>query len=40
LGTTQNLAQDIRCVPDEKLWQLRQTARSQLVEYARERLSG
>jgi len=39
LGTTDHLAQQIRRVPDAKLWQLRQTARAQLVEYARDRLS-
>jgi starch phosphorylase len=39
LGTTQDLGQNIRRVSDHELWQLRQTARSQLVEYARARLS-
>ena len=39
LGTTTSLEQDIRRVPDAKLWQFRAAARTSLVEYARERLS-
>ncbi len=39
LGTTQTLEQDIRQVPDAKLWKFRTAASMSLVEYARERLS-
>jgi len=39
LGTTEALAQDIRHVPDVRIWQLRNSARKSLVEYARRRLS-
>ena len=39
LGTTGTLEQDIRRVPDAKLWQFRTAASKSLVEYARERLS-
>lgn len=39
LGTTETLDQDIRRVPDARLWQFRVAARQSLVEYARERLS-
>jgi starch phosphorylase len=39
LGTTESLEQDIRCIPDGKLWQMRTAARRSLVEYARERLA-
>jgi starch phosphorylase len=39
LGTTETLEQDIRCIPDSKLWQFRTDARKSLIEYARERLS-
>ena len=39
LGTTEALAQDIRRVPGARLWQLRNSARKSLVEYARKRLS-
>lgn len=39
LGTTEALEQDIRCIPDARLWQMRNTARKSLIEYARERLS-
>ncbi len=39
LGTSETLEQDIRCVPEAKLWQLRTAASRSLVEYARERLS-
>jgi glycogen phosphorylase len=38
-GTTHTLDQDIRCVSDGKLWQLRTAARKSLIEYARERLA-
>jgi starch phosphorylase len=37
LGTAANLAQDIRQIPDAKLWQFRTAASKSLVEYARER---
>jgi glycogen phosphorylase len=39
LGTTETLEQDIRRVPDTRLWQFRTAASKSLVEYARERLS-
>src|ERR1019366_5366287 len=39
LGTTANLEQDIRRVPDARLWQFRIAASKSLVEYARERLA-
>jgi len=39
LGTTETLEQDIRRVPDARLWQFRTAASKSLVEYARERLS-
>ena len=39
LGTTEDLEQDIRCVSDASLWQLRTAARKSLVDYARKRLS-
>ena len=39
LGTTETLEQDIRRVSDASLWQLRNAARTALVDYARERLS-
>jgi starch phosphorylase len=39
LGMKTTLEQDIRGVPDAKLWQLRMAARKSLVDYARERLS-
>jgi starch phosphorylase len=39
LGTTKTLDQDIRCIPDARLWQFRIAASKSLVEYARERLS-
>jgi len=39
LGNHEDLEQDIRKVSDAKLWQLRNTSRKLLVEYARERLS-
>jgi starch phosphorylase len=39
LGTTETLAQDIRCVSDARLWQFRTAASRSLVEYARDRLS-
>ena len=40
LGVTETLERDISCVPDSDLWQFRLAARTELVEYARERLSG
>jgi starch phosphorylase len=39
LGTTEALGQDIRSVPDIRLWQFRAATSKSLVEYARERLS-
>jgi starch phosphorylase len=39
LGTMETLEQDMRRVPDARLWQFRTAARKSLVEYARERLS-
>jgi starch phosphorylase len=38
LGTMETLEQDIRRVPDARLWQFRTAASKSLVEYARERL--
>jgi starch phosphorylase len=39
LGPTEALGEDIRRVPDSKLWQFRASATKSLVEYARSRLS-
>ena len=39
LGTKATLAQDIRRVPDTRLWQLRTTSRQALIDYARNRLA-
>ena len=39
LGTVETLEQDIRRIPDARLWQFRTAARESLVEYARKRLS-
>ena len=39
LGTVETHEQNIRGVPDEKLWQFRTAATRSLVDYARERLS-
>jgi starch phosphorylase len=39
LGTMDTIDENIRRLPDEKLWQLRTVARKSLVEFARERLS-
>jgi starch phosphorylase len=39
LGTTETLEQDIRRIPDAKLWQLRTAATRSFIEYVRERLS-
>jgi len=39
LGTTETLEQDIRRIPDAKLWQLRSAATRPFIEYVRERLS-
>lgn len=39
LGTTETLEQDIRRIPDARLWQFRTEACKSLVEYARERLA-
>jgi len=39
LWTMDTVERDIRAVPDDKLWQLRATARRLLIQYARRRLS-
>jgi len=39
LGTTEALEEQIHCVSEDKLWQLRADARKSLVGYVRERLS-
>jgi len=39
LGTKDTLEQDIRRVPDTRLWQLRTASRQALVDYARDRLA-
>ncbi|MGA9777795.1 MAG: alpha-glucan family phosphorylase [Limisphaerales bacterium] len=39
LGKKDTLEQDIRRVPDKRLWQLRATNRKLLIDYARERLA-
>ena len=39
LGTTENLEQNIRNLPEASLWKFRMAARKSLVEYARGRLS-
>jgi starch phosphorylase len=39
LGTMETLEQDIRRVPDDRLWQFRMAASKSLVEFARERWS-
>ncbi|SDU18859.1 starch phosphorylase [Verrucomicrobium sp. GAS474] len=39
LGTCEDLEEDIRHVPDAKLWEFRTAARKSLVEYARERIA-
>ncbi len=39
LGTTETMEQNIRRIPDARLWQFRSAASKSLVEYARERLS-
>jgi glycogen phosphorylase len=39
LGTTETLEQNIWCIPDASLWQMRTASRKSLIEYARERLS-
>ena len=39
LGTMETIEQDIRRIPDERLWQLRTDGRAALVEFARCRLS-
>src|SRR4029077_6678203 len=39
LGPTGSLEQDIRRIPDARLWQLRNTNRKALIEYARNRLA-
>jgi starch phosphorylase len=38
LGTTDTLAQDIRRIPDARLWQFRVAASQPLIDYARQRL--
>lgn len=37
--TTKTLEHDLRALPDAKLWNLRNSARKELIEYARERLT-
>jgi starch phosphorylase len=39
LGTTEAMDRHIRCVSDERLWELRTASADSLVEYTRERLS-
>jgi starch phosphorylase len=39
LGVTETLEQDIRCVSDADLWKFRLAARTELIDYARDRLS-
>jgi len=39
LGTTETLEKEIRSVSDEALWQMRNTSRNCLIDYARGRLS-
>jgi starch phosphorylase len=39
LGTMENLGQDIRKINDERLWEMRTKSRTELIQYARERLS-
>lgn len=39
LGTTEKLGENIRCIPDKKIWHFRNAALRSIVEYARERLS-
>ena len=39
LGTMETIEQNIRRIPDERLWQLRTAGRAALVEFARGRLS-
>jgi starch phosphorylase len=39
LGTASALAENIRGIPDAKLWQLRTTARRSLIEYTRARMT-
>jgi starch phosphorylase len=38
-GTMETLEEDLRCVSDAKLWQMRCAARRSLIAYARERLA-
>jgi len=38
LGKTEELGEKIRCVPDEKIWEMRNLSRASLVEYSRSRL--
>ncbi|MCB2021205.1 MAG: alpha-glucan family phosphorylase [Burkholderiaceae bacterium] len=39
LGPTETLHKDIRCLPDEQMWRLRNACRSQLVGFVRQRLA-
>ncbi len=39
LGTLENLEEDMRVLPDTRLWECRASARQSLIEYVRERLS-
>jgi len=38
-GTTENLVQDIRRIPDVRLWQFRTSASQPLIDYVRQRLA-
>jgi starch phosphorylase len=40
LGMTETLEQNIRCIPDAVLWQLRTASTRSFIEYVRERFSG
>ncbi|MDP2723748.1 MAG: alpha-glucan family phosphorylase, partial [Bacteroidales bacterium] len=39
LGTNKNLERDIRCVSDERLWEMRTNANKALIKFAREHFS-
>jgi glycogen phosphorylase len=39
LGTLENLEEDMRSLPDSRLWECRASARQSLIEYVRQRLS-
>jgi starch phosphorylase len=40
MGITTTIEKDIRTVPADKLWQMRNASRNSLIEYTRKRLSG